>query len=63
MTPVEEKLYAARRRHDREINIAAFAPSPSLEKRQCKECGTVRTTAEVIEKHCIRCAEIGRFFR
>ncbi|MCE6073411.1 hypothetical protein FS799_00885 [Agrobacterium vitis] len=58
MTPVEQKLHDARRRHDHEINVAAFAPRPPMDRRTCRECGSALTMAEVIEKHCIRCAEI-----
>ncbi|MUZ63511.1 hypothetical protein [Agrobacterium vitis] len=58
MTPVEQKLHDARRRHDHDINVAAFAPSPPMDRRTCRECGSALTIAEVIEKHCIRCTEI-----
>ncbi|WP_037067898.1 hypothetical protein [Allorhizobium undicola] len=54
MTPVQDILDRANRRHFREITLAAAKPS-QRDFGVCRACGETLTTAEIIERHCSHC--------
>ncbi|MUO84015.1 hypothetical protein [Agrobacterium vitis] len=60
MTPVEQLLEKATRRHCRELSVAANKPVRVSHESQCKCCGAVLTMAEIIERHCIACEGVRR---
>ncbi|MGV2128104.1 hypothetical protein ACQZ4Q_01415 [Agrobacterium vitis] len=60
MTPVEQVLEKATRRHCRETNLAAHKPVRVSHESQCRRCGAVLTMAEIIERHCIACQGVRR---
>jgi hypothetical protein len=59
MTPVEQFLFDANRRHFHEINVMAYKPMSPAEQAHswatCRHCGASLTMAEIAERHCSTC--------
>ncbi|HBF32678.1 hypothetical protein [Rhizobium sp.] len=60
MTPVEEMIERANRRHLRELSLAANKPASYLRPRDsahCPHCQAVLTVAEIAERWCGTCRQ------
>jgi len=58
MTPAEQIIDRATRRHMRDLNLVSHKQVRPADDGRCDVCGSVLNMAEIIERHCITCAEV-----